>query len=58
MLVLGIQLKLSISASVTVCIAVGTVTHLLEVAIECIQIICSGSFCSKGIGGEKKNGSY
>lgn len=34
--------------------AMGTVTHLLEAVFECIQIKCSGSFCNKGTGGEKK----
>lgn len=53
MLGIGIQLKLSVSVNVTAC-AMGTVTHLLEAVFECIQMICSVSFCNKGTGGEKK----
>lgn len=51
MLGTGIQLKLNVSVSVC---AMCTVTHLLEAVFECIHITCSGYFCNKGTGGEKK----
>lgn len=53
MLGIGIQLKLSVSVSCSMH-AMRTVTHLLQPVLEFIQIICSGYFCNKGTGGEKK----